>query len=179
MDALTDRRGSFVCIGNGLLLAPEQDAYDAFDDCMKEFAREHGGALGFPESMSGINEQMIAYFYASHGFTWTHIGSQYQIVLWKKVVNPQEPPYLFHYFNIKLWKMDLMAWPDLQVWWRFAKAAHEEHGNIKRYVAKEFQSNFDSIEKCMPEFCLWCKEHGHTFISRDCEIECQHFLDNE
>ena len=179
MQALHDRKGMFVCIGNGLLLSPLQEAFTAFDECMLDFAEKHNGSLGFPESISGINEQMIAYFYVEHGFTWTHIGTQYQIIPWKKVKNSKEAPYLFHYFNMKPWRMNISAWPDLQVWWRFAKAVLNDNPESIRYIPEDFQQNLIAIESFMPSCCFWCSDHGHPFMSRDCKIQCQKFLDNE
>jgi hypothetical protein len=34
-----------------------------------------------------------------NGVTWTHIGTQYQIIPLKRVENSEEAPYLFQYFN--------------------------------------------------------------------------------
>jgi hypothetical protein len=179
MQALANPHGVYVCIGNGLLLSPSRGAFRAFDRCMKQLARRQGGAVGFTQSLSGTNEQMIAYFYASHNIDWTNIGTQYQIIPWKKVKNSKEPPYLFHFFNTKPWRMDLTEWPDLQVWWRFAKILVRDTPEAKEYIPRQFQHNLDEIEKFAPHFCFWCGQHGHTFISPECKIECQQFLDNK
>jgi hypothetical protein len=145
---------------------------------MKEFAKTHNGVLGFPESCSGINEQMIAYFYVKNGFTWTQIGTPYQIIPWKKVANREEPAYLLHFFNVKPWRMHLTGWPDLQVWWRFAKAVLVDSPDSIRYIPDEFQQNLIAIETCMPSCCFWCGEHDRSFISLDCQVQCPNFLEN-
>ena len=176
-EALNSHEGMYVAIGNGLLLSPGQGSFEDFDDSMKEFAKNNDGILGFPQSISGINEQMIAYFYMNKGCIWTHIGIQYQIIPWKRV-RTTEAPYLFHFFNVKPWRMPLQNWPDLQVWWRFAKAVLIDSPDSQKYIPAEHQQNLISIENTMQSYCFWCGEHDHTFISHDCKIECIKFLEN-
>ncbi len=177
--AFQDTRGSYVCIGNGLLLKPEHGAWRAFDQCMQDFAKNNAGLLGFDNSYSGINEQMIAYFYWSNKIDWTHIGTQFQVIPWKKVEHLDEAPRLFHYFNIKPWRMDLTAFPDLQVWWRFAKSAWHRNKDILDYIPGEFHGNLHDVDTFMHDSCLWCKRSGHTFISSECIIICPNFIDNK
>jgi len=173
-EALKDRDGSVVCIGNGLLLSPADGLFDKFSNCMDAFKKSNDGKLGFEHSFSGINEQMIAYFYVSIGKIWTQIGTQYQVIPWHQVPGSKESPYLFHYFNMKPWRMHLTAYVDLQVWWRFAASIPE----IKNYIQEDLQSYLESINFFLPDFCFWCESGGHSFISKDCEFLCPTFARN-
>jgi hypothetical protein len=78
--------------------------------------------VGFPGVNSCINDQMISHFYTNYmKLPWTNIGIQCQTIPWKK--RPEtELPYLFHYFNINPWTMNLEEFPDLTVWWMVAQA---------------------------------------------------------
>ncbi len=35
------------------------------------------------------------------------------------------------------------------------------------------------IKDFMPDKCFWCCEQGHSFVSKDCQVQCQHFLNNK
>lgn len=170
--ALEDTRGAHVCIGNGLLLSPSKGDWRAFKQCMNSLKRFNNGVLGFPNSTSGINEQMIALFYVCLGRTWTHIGAEFQVIPWKTTKDCEHLPYLFHYFNIKPWTMSLDAFPDLQVWWRFAKAVIGDNDRRRLYIPEEMRVNLDSIETFLPHTCFWCESTTHTFIDNRCAIRC-------
>ena len=174
IEALNDEGGSVVCIGNGLLLSPADGLFDEFVECMETFKASNGGNLGFRHSLSGINEQMIAYFYVEIGKTWTQIGTQYQVIPWHRVPGSKESPYLFHYFNLKPWRMHLAEYVDLQVWWRFAATIKD----IENYIPRDLHVNLEMIKGFLTNFCFWCGNHGHSFISENCEIPCPTFMEN-
>ena len=54
--------GSFVIGGNFVLLSTGQDIVKEFMKCLNSFVEEHG-QLGFRNVNSGIDAQMITYFY--------------------------------------------------------------------------------------------------------------------
>jgi hypothetical protein len=176
--ALESNRGGYVCIGNGLLLSPSQRDWHAFKQCVSGLKRINKGVVGFPNSISGINEQMIAFFYVCLGRTWTHIGAEFQVIPWKTTKDCEVPPYLLHYFNIKPWTMGLGEFPDLQAWWRFAKAVVGDNDRHRRYISEELRVNLDSIETFLPHTCFWCKAATHTFIDNRCAVRCPAFADN-
>lgn len=158
-------KNSFVCIGNCLLLPPGKKTADEFITYINHFiSRYH--TLGFHNCNSGTNEQAIAHFFANWlGMTWTHIGTQYQCIPWKySATDPEGSPYLFHYFNIKPWAMDIHEFPDLQVWWASAKAVCDRHPEAAAFFTPTSRKNLSpSSELLETRCCLWCKGN-HKFI---------------
>ncbi len=158
--------GSFVCTINCLLLAPSKDLADQFVKCMEQFARRNGNCIGFRGVNSCTNDQMITHFYTNFmKIPWTHIGIQYQTIPWKERPMHDELPYLFHYFNINPWTMDLQGggFPDLAVWWTIARMVCDENRLIRNWVPKNMQHNLDSLETYSPGECFWCLKKDHEF----------------
>ena len=158
-------QNSFVCIGNCLLLPPREDIANAFLSYINDFVSKNK-ALGFDRCNSGANEQTIAHFFACRmAMQWTHIGTQYQCIPWKYSPYDKEgAPFLFHYFNIKPWTMDIHEFPDLQVWWASAKAVCDAHPTAIDFFPAGNRANLSpKIGSIRTKKCLWCKGH-HEFI---------------
>lgn len=158
-------KNSFVCIGNCLLLPPGKKTADEFISYITDFVSKHH-TLGFHNCNSGTNEQAIAHFFATWlGMSWTHIGTQYQCIPWKYTASdPEGSPYLFHYFNIKPWAMDIQEFPDLQVWWASAKAVCDKHPEATAFLPPTTRKNLSPHAALLERRrCLWC-EGDHKFI---------------
>jgi hypothetical protein len=167
---------SFVCIGNCLLIPPSPQTANAFMSYIDKFVSRHN-ALGFHKCNSGANEQTIAHFFACHmAMPWTHIGTPYQCIPWKySPSDPEGSPYLFHYFNIKPWVMNISEFSDLQVWWSFAKTLCDKHPEIISLFPAVSRGNIaPDTAVLMQNQCLWCKGR-HQFIDfHTSTITCPH-----
>jgi hypothetical protein len=95
----------------------------------------------------------------------THIGTQYQCIPWKYTANdPEGSPYLFHYFNIKPWTMNVEEFPDLQVWWACAKAVCNKYPEAVELFPIDARGSLSPPSHTLhTNHCFWCKR-GHKFI---------------
>jgi hypothetical protein len=138
---------------------------EKFIKCIDQFASRNSIMVGFPGVNSCINDQMISHFYTNYmKLPWTNIGIQYQTIPWKK--RPKtELPYLFHFFNINPWTMNLEEFPDLTVWWMVAQALCEEDKNISDFVPMSTSGNLELVTTYSPGKCLWCDKTDHSFCT--------------
>ena len=157
--------GSYTCTINCILLSPSVQHAEQFITCMDKFAHQNKNLVGFPGINSCTGDQMIAHFYTNYlKVTWTYIGIQYQTIPWKKGAET-ELPYLFHYFNIKPWTMNLEEFPDLTVWWMVASAVCQEDKEISELVPEQTRHNLELVTTYSPGKCLWCDKQDHSFCA--------------
>ena len=128
------------------------DLSDKFKEFLDSFVHENW-ALGFEHINSGIDVQAITYFYADvMGSWWTHISPDFQCIPWKN--RPIEGlPYLFHYFNIKLWV----------AWWASAAQAYKKHPELLTVIVKDKSDGRINAKRWQTGRCFWCNG-WHDFI---------------
>ena len=100
-------RGKFyTCVASSLLLSPGVNVYSKFLAYLNKSYREQNNMLGIKDMKSGIDEQLIAFFYSFRlGLNWTNIGNSFQSCWWVKPDPTMQPPFLTHYVKeIKPWE---------------------------------------------------------------------------
>ena len=168
-------RGSFVCLGGCILLAPGKDVARAFQLHLDRFTAAHG-ALGYSSMNSGVDVQMITHFYAfpvpdarqesqlepqlEQESQWTHISPDYQCIPWKRRASDSNK-HLFHYFNIKPWDMGVDEFPDLAPWWASATQACSRFPALAEWFPRNpvtlKQRNRNKTPQAGPSpTCFWC-----------------------
>jgi len=97
IEAITQNNG-YVCVASSLLLSPGKKVYSQFLSYVEQLHRNCGGVIGKQGMRSGINEQIIAWFYSEHlGYTWTNLSNSFQHCQWVKTDKKFQPPFLYHY----------------------------------------------------------------------------------
>jgi hypothetical protein len=88
--------------------------FEDFQKWILSFAR-----FGYVHSLSGIEEQAFAEFFASRGCIWHHISPEYQAIPWKpEWVSPLKIEHcpILHYLHEPPF-MQKEYWPDTALWW--------------------------------------------------------------
>ena len=108
----------YVCVASSLVFSPGIAVYCKFLNYVDKLYREQNGVLGVKDMKSGINEQIIAFFYSFRlRLTWTNLGSAFQHCWWAKPDPIIQPPYLHHYVEI------CKPWENFRSkeWWAVAR----------------------------------------------------------
>jgi len=170
--------GSFVVGGNFVLLSTGQQIVDEFMKCLRSFV-DTNGRLGFHKINSGVDAQMITYFFTYHmQQEWTYIDPGYDCIPWKR--NRSTPyTYLFHYFNIKPWVTDLHQYDDLVPWWSSAYKVCSDNPNLGKYF---FNGTTNTQDKLMHDdgawiqkTCCWCTGRHQFWDFKNYKVLCPFF----
>ena len=173
-----EMNGSFVVGGNFVLLSTGQHIVDEFMKCLQSFV-DTNKYLGFHNINSGVDAQMITYFFAYHmKQDWTYIDPGYDCIPWKR--NPAtQYTYLFHYFNIKPWVTDLHAYNDLMPWWSSAHQVCSDNPDLGKYF---FTSDTNTQHKLMnddsawiQQKCCWCTGKHQFWDFKNNNVLCPYF----
>ena len=123
---------AYVCPASSLVFSPGIAVYNKFVDYVNKLYHEQGGVLGVKGMKSGVNEQIIAFFYSFRlRLNWTNLGSAFQHCWWAKPDPTIRRPFLHHYVEAR------KPWEDLErpEWWAVAKqvinARNKRFFNVK------------------------------------------------
>ncbi len=174
-NALRSRGMSFVGGCNCIVIEPSASDHEDLKRCMDQLIKTNG-ALGSPNSFSGVNEQSMAYFYTVFlDKNMYCVGNEYQCVPWKHYQKDLDvPPYLFHYFNKKPWDMQSReTYPDLGIYWSLALECCRKYKSdpfIQRFLFQPGKAytrgNITQVNRtCWETFgqCFWCRGKDHLF----------------
>ena len=117
IEEITRRKG-YVCVASSLLLSPGKAVYRDFLSYVEQLHRKYNGVIGEKGMKSGINEQIIAWFYSEYmGYNWTNLSNSFQHCRWVKPDAKFQPPFLHHYVEPrKPWED-----PKRTEWWDVAR----------------------------------------------------------
>lgn len=138
-----------LCVGNCLLLTPEEAVYERFLSFLTKFNSKNGQKLGSKGWKTNVNKQIISFFYC-HELTadWRIVGLSYQCVPWKNV-DLDVPPFLHHFTgHVKPWESSAKKFT--QTWWAAARKCIKEHPHLKSLFETENRDCVQNVADCCP-----------------------------
>lgn len=136
--------GGVVLTSTPVLIEPSVDDFYAYQQMVKSMQ-----PFGFPKCHSMLDEQSIAYFYASvKKQSFTTIHQRYNYYPWKdKFLFHGDVPRIIHFFSdTKPWSIKFDAYPDVICWYKMA-ALGIETVKIKPNDIALTQENVESAKK--------------------------------
>lgn len=178
---------SFVVIGSMILLSPSETIFNSFHNMLKQLQKSQ---FGFSLCNSGMDEQLIVYFYTYHlnnKHTWTYISQKYNFIAWDYmwIRSHEYPPHVLHFFGTKPWILNRNEWLDLEIWWTYVTNMlnnnyfeKEQH----KLLIKLYNSNNNNLKESHNKGCFYCKLYKrkwkeHNFINYNCNIKCPSYIE--
>jgi len=170
---------SFTVIGTSVVLSPNTTHFSELLNMLAKYDKSN--LFGYTTCNSGIDEQVLAHFYAYHlpnatkqNFSWTYVSQNSGWIPWHPewLRKDEWPPRVIHYFGQKFWEMKREDWLDLEpLWMTIQNLINHFPENERKKL-----STFYNIEKKIASGCFYCKLaesnwRNHQFMT-ETEIVC-------
>lgn len=183
-EGLNGKNGaSFTVIGTSVVLSPNSQHFSELSNMLAKYDKSN--LFGFSNCNSGIDEQVLAYFYSyflptttKQNFTWTYVSQNSGWIPWHPewLRKDEFPPSVIHYFGQKFWEMKRDDWIDLEPLWitiqnlinQFPKDEKEKLIRLYGFAEKK---NISGCFYCRLTLSNW---KGHEFMSAT-EITCPRY----